>query len=98
MLATLGMRRLPLPLRRSLRLRSGNRTRFTFPEALEEERLVAHRSHEAAKRLAPKAAREVSGRSSHAESAAGPGSNFIRFCREQNLGPRQGAPLKGELG
>ena len=45
--------------------------------------------------MAAEAAREVSGRSSHAESAAGPGSNFINFCREQNLGPRQGAPVKG---
>ena len=79
------MRRLPLPLRGSPRWRSGNRTRFTFPEPLEEERLAAA------------AVREVSGRSSsHAESAAGPGSNFVSFCREQNLGPRQGAPLRGE--
>ena len=84
MAATLGMRRLPLQLRRSLRWRNVNRTRFTFPEPLEEERVAAA------------AARELSGRSSHAESAAGPGSNFISFCREQKLGPRQGAPQKGE--
>ena len=78
------MRRLPLPpLRRSLYWRGGNRTRFTFPEPLEEERLAAE------------AAREVSGRSPHAEPAgARPGSNFISFCREHNLGPRQGAPVK----
>ena len=78
------MRRLPLPpLRRSLYWRGGSRTRFTFPEPLEEERLAAE------------AAREVSGRSPHAEPAgARPGSNFISFCREHNLGPRQGAPVK----
>ena len=78
------MRRLPLPpLRRSLYWRGGSRTRFTIPEPLEEERLAAE------------AAREVSGRSPHAEPAgARPGSNFISFCREHNLGPRQGAPVK----
>jgi len=77
------MRRLPIPpLRRSLYWRGGSRTRFTFPEPLEEERLAAE------------AAREVSGRSPHAEPAARPGSNFISFCREHNLGPRQGAPVK----
>ena len=84
MTATLAARRLPLlPLRRSLRWR----TRFTCPELLEEERQAA----ETARALSA-----LSRRSSHAESAAGPGSNFINFCREQNLGPRQRAPLKGE--